>query len=370
MTIDSDRTPLYQQIAESVRQELLYGNLGPGDRLPTVRSTAARWHCTAGTVQRAYRELARQGLVVSRSGQGTRVAAALEGPQAGPGPWRRAHLVNLAERFLLGTLAAGYSAGEAERALQSAVDRWRTLEAAPAGAPERVLRFAGSHDPALSLIAARFGEIAPGFQLDLKYRGSLGGLMALAEGEADLAGCHLWDAESDTYNRPFVCRLLPGREVALLTLAHRRLGLVVAPSNPLQIGDLGDLARPGLRLVNRQRGAGTRVWLDAHLRSHGVDPDRLDGYGWEVLTHAAVAAAVAEDQADVGLAVEAAALAYGLDFLPLARERYDLVILRAIWELAPVQTLAAWLNDEAAQATIRSLGGYDTAESGRVAWVR
>ena len=162
-------------------------------------------------------------------------------------------------------LSAGYTIAETENGFRAALDRWRALSSPSASTGENVLRFAGSHDPAISLVAARFGELSPGWTLSLAYAGSLGGLIALAEGKADIAGSHLWDEESDTYNAPFVRRLLPGRRVALLTLAHRRLGLITPPGNPRRLSSLADLAQAGVRFINRQRGTGTRVWLDAQL---------------------------------------------------------------------------------------------------------
>jgi len=362
-----DGTPLYQQIAESVRQEILRGTLTPGDQLATVRETAARWDCTPGTVQRAYKELARQGLVESRPGQGTRVVGTI--PAAEGVPLRRANLFHQAEGFLLNILAAGYTPTEVEQALHLALDHYRGLAQASDAPPSRVLRFIGSHDLAVSLIAARFADVAPGHDLEVAYAGSLGGLMALARGEADVAGCHLWDEEGDTYNVPFVRRLLPGRRVALLTLAHRRLGLIVPPGNPADLATLADLARPGLRFVNRQRGAGTRVWLDAQLRRRGIAPEHIAGYPNEERTHSAVALAVAEGRADVGLGVEAAALAYGLGFALLTMERYDLVVLADVWPRPPVQALVRWFSTREARSAILSLGGYDTAETGTVEWI-
>ena len=365
---DFDRIPLYLQIAESIRQEIIYGTLGAGDPLSPVRAMAARWQCTVGTVQRAYAELAHEGLVTSRPGQGTRIlSTAVEQPDRTP--LRRATLANQVERFLLDTMAAGYKADEVEQALHMALDRWHALAPTTANAPDHMLRFAGSHDPAVSLVAARFGEIAGGAALHLAFNGSLGGLIALAQGEADLAGCHLWDAATDTYNSPFVQRLLPGRRVLLLTLAHRRLGLVLAPGNPAGITDLPDLARAGVRFVNRQPGAGTRVWLDAQLHRLGIDPGRLSGYGDEALTHSDVARAVSGGQADAGLGIEAAALAYGLAFVPLATERYDLAMLPGVWQSEPAQALVRWLTAEPARQALAALGGYETGETGRARWV-
>ncbi|MBI1878274.1 MAG: GntR family transcriptional regulator [Chloroflexi bacterium] len=362
-----DKSFLYHQIAESIRQEILNEMLRPGDQLPSVREMAARWGCTIGTVQRAYEELTRQGLVVSRAGQGTRVVTAM--PAQLNAPLRWAALVHRAEAFLLEALPAGYSPAEAEQAVRMALDRWRTLNQGPASRSEGRLRFVGSHDPAVALIAARFSDFAPGETPQLTFAGSLGGLIALAEGEADLAGSHLWDEDSNTYNRPFVRRLLPGRRVALLTLAHRRLGLIVAAANPSRLATLEDLTRSGLRFVNRQRGAGTRVWLDAHLRQLGIGPEHIPGYGQELRTHSEVAQMIAEGQADVGLGVETVALAYKLNFIPLTLERYDLVIPADVWETPDIQALAQWLGSDEAKEAVLALGGYDVGETGRVEWV-
>lgn len=362
-----DRTYLYYQIAEAIRQDIRNEVLRPGDRLPSVREMASRWNCTIGTIQRAYEELARQGLVTSRPGQGTHVTMAI--PATLETPLRRAALVHRAEAFLLEALTAGYTPVEAEQAVRIALDRWRTLNHSPVQLSEQRLRFVGSHDPAVTLIAARFADFAPGETPQLTFSGSLGGLIALVEGAADLAGCHLWDEESDTYNVPFVRRLLPGQRVALLTLAHRRLGFLVSAANPVVVTNLEDLVRSGLRFVNRQRGAGTRVWLDAHLHQLGIAPEQLSGYEQEKCTHSEVAQMIAEGQADVGLGVEAAALAFGLRFIPLTLERYDLVIPAEVWEALPIQALVQWLATDAAKAEMTALGGYEIRETGRVQWV-
>ncbi|RPI92852.1 MAG: GntR family transcriptional regulator, partial [Chloroflexi bacterium] len=256
-------TNLYQEIAESLRQAILYGELKPGDELPPIRDMSVRWHCAPGTVQRAYRELVQQGLVTSRPGQGTRVAtpAAPESQSA----LRRASLANEAEAFLLRLLSSGHAVDEVEQAVRLALDRWRVMVDDIEPAADRVIRFVGSHDPSIAMLADHFRTLLPGYILHITFAGSLGGLIALAEHKAHLAGSHLWDEETDAYNAAFVRRLLPGQRTALLTLAHRRLGLIVAAGNPAGIAGLPDLIRPGLRFINRQPGAGTRVWLDAQL---------------------------------------------------------------------------------------------------------
>jgi len=363
-----DDIPLYQKIVESIRKQILIGQLQPGDRLPSVRQMTVEWDCTPGTVQRAYQELARQGLIVSRAGQGTHV---IKAPQAvGNAALRRAHLVHRSEAFLLEAMTAGYTPEEVEGAVRQALERWQIQATQSAPAQENTLRFAGSHDPVLAWLAAHFPEIVPQITLQVGFTGSLGGLIALAEGKADLAGCHLWDEESDSYNEPFVRRLLPGKKVALLTLAHRRLGLIVPKGNPAGVEGLPDLARPGTRFVNRQAGSGTRVWLDAALRRAGLVSEQIQGYGEEQMTHSQVAAAVAEGQADVGFGLEAVALSYDLDFLFLVRERYDLVIPAANLKADPIARLASWLAGEEARRAISVFGGYETGETGILRWIK
>ncbi|MDQ4075166.1 MAG: GntR family transcriptional regulator [Chloroflexota bacterium] len=355
---------LYEQIIESIRQEILQGALQPGDRLPTLREIAGEWRCTLGTAQRAYMELARQGVVASRPGQGTYVADTISRDEEVP--LRRARLVHQAEAFLLEAMTGGYTPSEVEHAVHLALDRWRAIAQQAPIVPGRILRFEGSHDPALALVATRFTELTPDERMELKFSGSLGGLIALEKGQADIAGSHLWDVESDRYNEPFVRRLLPGESVALLTLAHRRLGLIVPPGNPAAIGTLDDLAGPDTRLVNRQRGAGTRVWFDAALRRQGIEPSQLQGYEVEKSTQTDVARAIAEGEANVGPGIEAAALAYGLDFIFLTKERYELVMRTHVCERPSVQALAGWLASSEAKAAIATLGGYDTTETGQI----
>lgn len=360
-------SPLYWQIVAAIRQQILSGELRPGDRLPPVRQMTSQWNCTQGTILRAYQELARQKLVISHVGQGTRVAGAL--PIEQDKSLRRAALVNRCEAFLLEILTGGYTPEDVDEGMRLALDHWRSLAQPLPQAQKTNVRFAGSHDPAIPVIAAQFAAIAPGYSMQLSFSGSLMGLMSLAEGRAEIAGSHLWDEETDTYNAPFVRRLFPGRRVALLTLAHRRVGLLLSPGNPKKIQAIEDLVKPGARFINRQPGSGTRVWLDGQLRRRGIDARQIMGFEQEKPTHSEVARAVAENQADVGIGVQAAALAFGLDFMFLTTERYDLVIPAVSWEQPPAQALHAWLSAPQGKATIDQLGGYDTGETGQVTWL-
>jgi putative molybdopterin biosynthesis protein len=318
-------------------------------------------------VQRAYQELARQGLVVSHAGQGTRVVDNL--PSHNETPLRRAALIHRAEAFLLEVLTAGYAPADVEEAVRQALERWRVVSLAASAPAGEVLHFAGSHDLAVARLASYFSEILPGYSLLLNFTGSLGGLIALVEGKADLAGCHLWDEETDTYNLPFVRRLLPGQKVALVTLAHRQIGLIVPPGNPSGITGLADLARPGLRFINRQSGSGTRVWLDAMLRRQGIQAAAILGYHDERITHSEVANAVAEGQADIGLGLEGAARPYGLGFIPLTLEQYDLVVPALQFDSPPLQALIQWIHSPAARQAISSMAGYNTDHTGELNWI-
>ena len=362
-----DESHLYRKIAESIRQEILSGQRKPGDRLPSIRESAEIWGCTIGTIQHAYQELARQGLITSRAGLGTRVID--NPPLLDETPMRRAMLTHRAEAFLLEVLTAGYKLEEIDQAFRQAMDRWRQVEPQGAAAEPNTLSFAGSHDLVMTWLASHFPEIAPGCLLQLSFSGSLGGLIALAEGKADIAGSHLWDEESDTYNTPFVRRLLPGKRVALVTVAHRRLGLILPSGNPAGIKGLKDLTHADLRFVNRQSGSGTRVWLDIAIHKAGLHPDQIQGYTDERVTHSAVAQAVAEEKAEVGIGLEAAALSYGLDFLFLTHDRYDLVAPAPVMETVPMQALVDWLQTPSTHTVIENLGGYDTHSTGDIQWV-
>lgn len=228
------------------------------------------------------------------------------------------------------------------------------------GAVERTIVAIGSHDPVLDLAASMLRARDPAQTLVSGPVGSLGGLVALRDGLCHVAGCHLLDPESGEYTLPWIRRVLPGREVAVVRLVHREQGLIVAPGNPQGIAGLEDL--PRIRYVNRQRGAGTRVLLDHELARRGIGSAGVAGYEREQPTHFAVAAAVAAGRADAGLGVMAAARAFGLDFVPVAREPFDLVMAPGEPAVAP---LLALLEDADFRTQVEALGGYSVAETGR-----
>jgi putative molybdopterin biosynthesis protein len=362
---------LYEQIAASLRRRIAQGNLKPGQRLPTVRAMARQWDCTPSTVSRAYAILAAEGLVTGHRGSGTRVTDNPLPLENASLHWAR--LVNRAERFLLEAVGQGYTPPQVWSALSMALARWETLqETLPATISRPVqsqLRFVGSHDLTMDLHARQLAEEASLQRLTLDFRGSLGGLMALARGEAEIAGIHLWDEATNSYNTPFVERVLPGRRVALVTLAERSLGLILPPGNPQQIQTLADLTHRDLHWINRQPGSGTRVWLDGQLRQLGVETAVIEGYDQEKITHLEVAQAVQTGAATAGLGIYAAAAAYSLDFVPLTQEVYQLVITQAVWETTVCQTLFTILGSPSFVAAIDALGGYETTTTGEIIWI-
>jgi putative molybdopterin biosynthesis protein len=184
----------------------------------------------------------------------------------------------------------------------------------------------GSHDISLDILAHELEKQFPELNLCSFAAGSIGGLTALKRREAHLAGIHLLDEETGEYNSPFLKNLLPNQKFALVNIAFREQGLVVAPGNPRNITGLEDLTRDGLSFINRQRGAGTRILLDYRLKLKGIDPAGISGYEREEGSHMAVAAAVLDGVADAGMGIMAAAQALALDFVPVATERYDLAI--------------------------------------------
>lgn len=226
----------------------------------------------------------------------------------------------------------------------------------------------GSHDLALDLLSNALARREPGASLASANVGSLGGLLALARGEAHLAGSHLLDEDTGEYNVSDIKRHLPNRRVVLVHLAGRVQGLIVPKGNPRELTTLGDLAREGIQFVNRQRGSGTRVLLDFQLRQLGVDPRSISGYEREQYTHLAVAADVASGAADVALGILGAARALDLEFVPLFNEQYQLVIPREHYDSALLGPLLDVIRDHGFRGEVENLGGYDVSDMGHVVW--
>ena len=226
----------------------------------------------------------------------------------------------------------------------------------------------GSHDLALDLVGSLLAGKYPGVSLSSTHVGSMGGIMAMRRGEAHIAGIHLLDEETGEYNVPYVKRYLDAKDYVLVNLVYREQGLIVASGNPKNIQGVSDIARPGTSFVNRQRGAGTRILLDLELKKLGIGEDRISGYEHEEYTHMGVAASVANNVADVGLGIRSAAKALGLDFVPIAWERYDLLMTRDSLHSSSMDKLFCIISSRQFKDQVLSLGGYDVSSSGEVMW--
>jgi molybdate-binding protein/DNA-binding transcriptional regulator YhcF (GntR family) len=364
--------PVYLQIADQVRLGVATGRFRPGDRLEPVRELARRLAVNPSTVGHAYQLLEHEGVIRTNRRGGSLIAFEQDaGALAAIGEVR---LRTMLERPVLEALAQGYSPERVEAAFNLQMAVWRERRRQPrspdrplalrSGQDPQALAFAGSHDLALEALWAQARRADPGLALSVSYVGSLDGLLALLHGETLLAGAHILDEASGEYNLPILQRLFVGQPLCVVTLAEREQGLIVRPGNPLGIAALKDLARPGVLFSNRQLGSGTRTLLDYHLQRAQVDRHSIAGYETVAPTHMAVAAAVAEGRADAGLGLGAAARAFGLGFVPLARERYDLVVPEAVRNGAQVSLLLGILALPEFRAMVRELGGYDTSHTG------
>ena len=356
-------TPIHTQIKEQIKFALARGHIERGSRLPTIRALARTLDIHPNTVARAYASLVLDGVLVARPGRGTFVAQ--DDGRPGLQAEREARLNSIATEALVEALSLGFTPEQVEASFALRLARLRQ-EASRTGTltevenePDPDLVMAGSHDLAFELLTSHLRRHS-GLRTTATYAGSLAGLMALARGEAHVAGCHLLDEESGEYNLPFVRRVLVGEPVVVVILAQR-IGELRAEESGLE-----GVIKRGLTYINRQKGSGTRVLLDFLLRQKGIDSTRVVGYGEEVETHLAVAEAVATGHADAGLGILAAARAFDLGFIPVRDERYDLVLTRRSLVWPQVKAMRGVLESQEFKDSVNGLGGYDTSRTGEV----
>lgn len=225
----------------------------------------------------------------------------------------------------------------------------------------------GSHDLTVDLLASCIKERSEGsITISSSNVGSLGGLLAIDRGIAHFAGSHLLDTQTGDYNRSYIPRYIKNTPVTLLTLVHRWQGFMIAKGNPKGIKGISDLTRPDIALINRQAGSGTRILLDYELERAGIAPSKIAGYRSEEYTHMSVAMAVTSGRADVGMGIMAAAQALNLDFIPVARERYDLVLPTELLKDKRILLLLEIIRSSAFIAQVLALGGYEVEQTGKL----
>jgi putative molybdopterin biosynthesis protein len=229
---------------------------------------------------------------------------------------------------------------------------------------ERTIFCIGSHDMTLDLLAQFLSPHDR--RLASANVGSQGGMIALKNKEAHLAGSHLLDPESGVYNIPYIQRYISGIPIMVFGFVGREQGLMVRRGNPKGVKGLDDLRSPGINFINRQRGAGTRVLLDYHLSKMGVSVEDIHGYNQEEYTHLGVAAAVASGRADCGLGIPAAAHSLNLDFVPLFQETYQLLIPKEFVGSDLLGPLFVVINDQEFHQAVMSMPGYDVSQMGKL----
>lgn len=222
----------------------------------------------------------------------------------------------------------------------------------------------GSHDLILDILADRMPLTHPGIYLSSTHVGSMAGLMALKRREAHIAPTHLLDEDTGVYNIPYLKRLFSDRDMVLIKGVRRIQGIIVKKGNPLGIKEIRDLT--GVNYVNRQRGAGTRVFLDYKLKEAGIAPSEVNGYDREAATHMAVAALVKNGGADAGMGIYSAAKAMDLDFIPVGEEEYDFATEKKNLELPKMQAFIEVLKSSGFKEKAMTIGGYELSMAGEI----
>ncbi|MFH1757741.1 MAG: helix-turn-helix transcriptional regulator [Pseudomonadota bacterium] len=231
---------------------------------------------------------------------------------------------------------------------------------------EGALLASGSNDPILDILKTYIRKVYPEFYLFSANTGSTDGLKALNQGYTDIAWSHLLDPKSGQYNIPFLSTYLPKLKTVVINLFNRDLGFLVAAGNPLSIHGFKDLAKPKVRFINRQKGSGTRVLLDHHLRQLKIPAPSIKGYENEVYTHFEVGLSILAKETDVGLATGSVSKLLGLSFIPLTQESFDMLLDQSTFFERGVQAFIEILNSKEFRSRVENLGSYEFKNSGKI----
>ncbi len=255
-------------------------------------------------------------------------------------------------------LIDGWIDENARGGLRQARERSRSMEGA--------LLASGSNDPVLDFLLTGMRNRHPEIYFFCANTGSTEGLRALGGGFTDIAWTHLFDPDSGRYNVPFIPKYLPDVKAVLVHLFRREIGIVAAPGNPRGIQGFADLAKEGVRFVNRQEGSGTRVLLDHELKKYGLTPGAIGGYDREVFTHVEVGLSILSGEADAGIATVAVSRHMGLHFIPVARENFDMALSQSTFFHKGIQALVEDLRSPGLRERFERLGGYGFEDSGKI----
>lgn len=220
-------------------------------------------------------------------------------------------------------------------------------------------------DPATGLLSHMVEKLS-GVEIVSAGASSKLALTWLFEGKVHIAGSHLEGPTAGEFNLPFIRKQFPEEDVTVVTFARWEEGLVVAPGNPKKLHKIEDLARKNIRFANREPGSGSRALLDKLLQKHGMEAQRVQGYERIAYGHLAAAYCIVSLEADACLATRSAAQTFGLDFIPLHSERYDLVMRKRTADLPAVKAFLDVLQRASLRRKLEVLAGYDTSQTGTV----
>lgn len=235
---------------------------------------------------------------------------------------------------------------------------------------EGALLAAGSNDPVLDILNTFIKQSHPELFIFSANVGSTDGLKALNQGYTDLAWSHLLDPKSGEYNTPFLATYLPNLKPVVVNLFYRELGFLVAPENPLHFRGFEDLTKKKIRFINRQKGSGTRILLDHHLKNLNISSDEIQGYEREVYTHFEVGLAILAKEAEVGIATVSASKLLGLSFIPITQESFDMLMDQTTFFDRSVQAFIEVLNSREFRTRVDRLGSYDFKNSGKILYAQ
>jgi len=228
----------------------------------------------------------------------------------------------------------------------------------------------GSNDPILDMLQTYLKKSYPEFYIFSANTGSTEGLKALNMGYTDIGWSHLFDPKSGEYNIPFLSTYLPNLKPVVVNLFDRDLGFVTAPKNPLGIRGFEDLAGKEIRFINRQKGSGTRLLLDHHLKRLRIPSSKINGYEKEVYTHFEVGLSILSKEANVGIVTSAVSKLLGLPFIPITRESFDMLLDQPTFFEKGVQAFIEILNSKEFRNNVERLGNYDFTRSGKILYSR
>jgi putative molybdopterin biosynthesis protein len=267
-----------------------------------------------------------------------------------------------------------FKIGNKMRIEHSEIERYKENTKAPSkkSQPEQLtpssslpIRLSGSHDFLVEHFVKQ-STVQLHQQIQPTYIGSLEGLMMLYRGQADIAAIHLLDPSSQQYNLPFIHQLFVYEKITLVRFASREQGFIVAKGNPKGITSFHDLGRKEIKFVNRQKGAGTRFLLDSMLSKYDINPADITGYETEEWNHLSTASYISRGMADVAFGIRSAASHLGLDFIPVAKEQFDLVFRFTEENTSNLTELINYLQSPSFKNSLRDLEGYDISDLGKI----